>query len=123
MPSTDAVTRGRIANLPPEVSNAEGVEALCIDSDVSRDLQNKIKAALELLKSYNGKLDTELEDRKKVSMKLQDLIYFQKDLLTQAEHRLEVSEFKKKLMFGYQETYQILSSRNTNSTEKSSGRS
>ncbi len=90
MPSTDAKTRGRIANLPPEVSDAKGVDMICIDSDVTRDLQTKIKSALELLTEYNVKLDKELEDRKTVSMKLQDLICFQKDLLTQAEHRLEV---------------------------------
>ncbi|OXA46699.1 Regulation of nuclear pre-mRNA domain-containing protein 1B [Folsomia candida] len=64
MPSTDAATRGKIANLPPEVSDVKGVDTLCIDSDVTRDLQNKIKAALDLLKDYNVKLDAELEERK-----------------------------------------------------------
>jgi hypothetical protein len=91
MPSTDAITRGKIAHLPPEVSDAAGAHTICIDSDATRDLLNKIKPALVLLKDYNVKLDKELEDRKDVSMKLQDLIYFQKDLLTQSEHRLEVS--------------------------------
>jgi hypothetical protein len=90
MPSTDAVTRGKIANLPSEVSDVSGVDNLCVDSDVSRDLQKKIKSAHDILKDYNIRLDTELEDRKNASMKLQDLICFQKDLLTQAEHRLEV---------------------------------
>jgi len=89
MPSTDAVTRGKIAHLPPDISDAGAVDSKCIDSDVTRDLQAKIKAALELLKDYNTKLDKELEDRKTVSMKLQDLICVQKDLLTQSEHRLE----------------------------------
>ncbi|CAL8109358.1 unnamed protein product [Orchesella dallaii] len=89
MPSTDAITRGKIANLPTEVSDVAGVDEICIDSDVSRVLQRKIKAAADLLHDYNGKLDVELDDRKKASMKCQDFIHLQKDLLTQAEHRLE----------------------------------
>jgi len=92
MPSTDAVTRGKIANLPPEVSDTTGVDTLCVDSDLSRDLLKKITSAFDILKDYNRRLDTELDDRKNVSMKLQDLIYFQKDLLTQSEHRLEVKK-------------------------------
>lgn len=94
MPSTDAVTRGKIANLPPEVSDVAGVDEICIDSDVSRVLQKKVKSAADLLHDYNGKLDLELDDRKKASMRLQDFIHFQKDLLTQAEHRLEVRSLK-----------------------------
>lgn len=90
MPSTDAVTRGKIAHLPPEVSDPTGVNAMCTDSDATRELQTKIKGALDLLTEYNQRLDGELQERKTVSMKLQDLISFQKDLLTQAEHRLEV---------------------------------
>jgi len=44
----------------------------------------------EFLKAQeHRKLDKELDDRKTVSMKLQDLICVQKDLLTQSEHRLE----------------------------------
>lgn len=90
MPSTDAIIRGKIANLPPEVSDIDGVDAKCVDSDVSRVLQTKVKAAAELLQDYSAKLDMELDERMKGSQTLQSFIHFQKDLLTQAEHRLEV---------------------------------
>lgn len=110
MPSTDAITRGKIANVPPEVSDESRVDEICIDSDVSRVLQRKIKAAADLLNDYNMKLDTELDDRKKASMKLQDFIHFQKDLLTQAEHRLEVKWMEeKKLLFLQYLVFNILS--------------
>ena len=91
MPSTDGVTRGKIAALPPELSEVERVDEMCTDSDIARAMQAKAKAALELLYDYNEKLDKELDDRKLASMKLQDFLYAQKDLLTQAEQRLEVS--------------------------------
>jgi len=90
MPSTDAVTRGKIATLPPEVSDVAKVDELCIDSDVTRSVKKKIEAAHTLLEEYNTKLDWELNERKKASMTLQDFVHMQKDLLTQAEHRLEV---------------------------------
>ena len=92
MPSTDATTRGKIASLPIKVSNVSGVDEICVDSDVSRSLQVEIEAAFQLLMDYNKKLDKESEDRKKASMKLQDFLHAQKDLLNQAEQRLEVNE-------------------------------
>ncbi|ODM94052.1 Regulation of nuclear pre-mRNA domain-containing protein 1B, partial [Orchesella cincta] len=98
MPSTDAITRGKIANLPTDVSDIAGVDEICIDSDVSRLLQRKIKSAADLLHDYNSKLDVELDDRKKASMKCQDFIYYQKDLLTQAEHRLEEHQSHLKIL-------------------------
>lgn len=91
MPSTDGTTRGKIANLPPDISEPDRVDIICTDSDIARSLQAKANAALELLRDYDNKLDKELEDRKVASMKFQDFLYSQKDLLTQAEHRLEVS--------------------------------
>ncbi len=90
MPSTDAPIRGKIASLPSKLSNAAGVDEICVDSDVSRSFQAEIDAALLLLQDYNRRLDMEMEDRKRASMKLQDFLHAQKDLLTQAEQRLEV---------------------------------
>ena len=90
MPSTDAETRGRIASLPTKVSNIAGVDEICVDSDAAKNLQTEIKAAYKLLDDYNSKLDIELLERRQTSMKLQDFLHSQKDLLTQAEQRLEV---------------------------------
>jgi len=89
MPSTDAVTRSHIASLSPSVSNPNGVEEFCVDSDASRSLEREIHAAYRILHDYDRKLDDEVLDRKKFSMKLQDFLHAQKDLLTQAEQRLE----------------------------------
>jgi len=91
MPSTDATTRRTISSLPPRVSNPGAVEEACVDSDASRSLEKEIQSAYRYLHDYNKKLDIELLDRKKFSMKLQDFHQAQKDLLTQAEQRLEVS--------------------------------
>lgn len=93
MPSTDAATRGKIASLPAKVSNPGGVEEYCIDSDAARSLEKEIQSAYRLLLDYDRKLDNELLDRKKISMKLQDFLTTQKDLLTQAEQRLEVNNW------------------------------
>jgi len=90
MPSTDATTRRMISSLPACVSNPASVEEICVDSDASRSLEKEIQSAYRVLHDYNRKLDIELLDRKKFSMKLQDFLQAQKDLLTEAEQRLEV---------------------------------
>ena len=90
MPSTDATTRGKIANLPSEVSDIGRIDEICIESDIARSLLKKIQSAADLLNDYNGRLDQELDDRKNASMRLQDFLSAQKDLLSQAEHRFEV---------------------------------
>jgi regulator of Ty1 transposition protein 103 len=99
MPSTDAATRGKIANLPAEVSDIGGIDEICIDSDIARSLLKKIQSAADLLHDYNVKLDKELDDRKAASMKLQDFLHAQTDLLSQAEHRLEEHQAHLKIMY------------------------
>jgi hypothetical protein len=45
---------------------------------------------VHLLTDYNSRLAAEMEYRKKLTIMLRDFLQAQKDLLAQAEHRLEV---------------------------------
>jgi regulator of Ty1 transposition protein 103 len=49
-----------------------------------------VNEATELLASYNARLQQELVDRRKVGQMIADFMAAQKDLLTQAEERLEL---------------------------------
>ena len=50
----------------------------------------QVNEATELLSSYNDRLQQELVDRRKVGQMIADFLAAQKDLLTQAEERLEL---------------------------------
>lgn len=52
----------------------------------------QVNEAVTLLTDYNTRLVNEMEERKKVASLLRDFIVAQRELLEQAEHRLEVKK-------------------------------
>uniref|UniRef100_A0A1A9VEC3 CID domain-containing protein n=1 Tax=Glossina austeni TaxID=7395 RepID=A0A1A9VEC3_GLOAU len=92
--SSDAIVRERIANLPPEISEISCLNKL-EDKDAAKALANQVNEAVELLNDYNSRLAAEMEERTKLASMLRDFQAEQKELLVQAEKRLE--EYKKKL--------------------------
>lgn len=50
----------------------------------------KVNEAVELLNDYNSRLSAEMEERSKLTSMLRDFQAEQKELLVQAEKRLEV---------------------------------
>ena len=50
----------------------------------------QVNEAVMLLTDYNSRLAAEMEYRKKLTTMLSDFLQAQRELLTQAEHRLEV---------------------------------
>ncbi|XP_059216592.1 regulation of nuclear pre-mRNA domain-containing protein 1B [Stomoxys calcitrans] len=91
--SSDAVVRERIANLPPEISEVSCLSKL-EDKEDAQNLAKQVNEAVELLNDYNARLAAEMEERTKLTVMLRDFQAEQKELLAQAEKRLE--EFKKK---------------------------
>ena len=65
---------------------------LCLDKGAAERLANQVNEAVNLLTNYNARLSKEMEQRKNVASMLRDFLQAQKDLLEQAEHRLEVSK-------------------------------
>lgn len=92
--SSDAVVRERIANLPQEISEISCLAKL-EDKDAANSLATQVNEAVELLNDYNSRLSAEMEERTKLASMLRDFQAEQKELLVQAEKRLE--EYKKKL--------------------------
>ncbi|XP_075224971.1 regulation of nuclear pre-mRNA domain-containing protein 1B [Lycorma delicatula] len=92
--SSDAAIRERIASLPPEVSEINLLSKL-EDKATAERLSVQVNDAVSLLTEYNTRLANEMEDRKKVTQMLRDFIQAQRELLQQAENRLE--EYKDKL--------------------------
>ncbi|XP_017058872.1 regulation of nuclear pre-mRNA domain-containing protein 1B [Drosophila ficusphila] len=99
--SSDAVVRERIAKLPPEISEISCITKL-EDKDKAKALAVQVNEAVELLNDYNARLTAEMEERAKLATMLRDFQAEQKELLSQAEQRLD--EHKKKLakMLGLQ---------------------
>lgn len=112
--SSDANIRERIASLPPEVSEISLLTKL-EDKEAAAKLAaqvrykdyfqkyfyvkinekyfyfiQKVNEAAQILHEYNTRLSNEMEDRKKLTAMLKDFQTEQKELLTQAEQRLEV---------------------------------
>ncbi|XP_053952849.1 regulation of nuclear pre-mRNA domain-containing protein 1B [Anastrepha ludens] len=92
--SSDAVVRERIANLPPEISEI-GCLSKLEDKDAAKSLAKQVNEAVLLLNEYNTRLAAEMEERTKLASMLRDFQAEQKELLAQAEKRLE--EYKQKL--------------------------
>jgi regulator of Ty1 transposition protein 103 len=63
---------------------------LLADKASAEKLSVQVNEAVHLLTDYNGRLAAEMEYRKKLTTMLRDFLQAQKDLLAQAEHRLEV---------------------------------
>ncbi|TDG47178.1 hypothetical protein AWZ03_006443 [Drosophila navojoa] len=99
--SSDALVRERIAKLPPEISEISCISKL-EDKDKAKVLAKQVNEAVELLNDYNARLAAEMEERTKLAAMLRDFQAEQKELLAQAEQRLD--EHKKKLakMLGLQ---------------------
>jgi len=87
--SSDAVVREKIAKLPPSVSEVSRIANLSTVTD-GQDLLVEVEEASTLLDDYNGRLQEELKDRKKVGVMLSEFLSAQRDLLAQAEERLEL---------------------------------
>jgi len=62
-----------------------------LGKDEGEELLRKVNDAVALLTDYNTRLVCEMEDRKKVFSMLHDFIQSQRDLIDQAEQRLQVS--------------------------------
>ncbi|XP_016966728.1 regulation of nuclear pre-mRNA domain-containing protein 1A [Drosophila biarmipes] len=99
--SSDAVVRERIAKLPQEISEISCISKL-EDKDKAKALAVQVNEAVDLLNDYNARLAAEMEERAKLATMLRDFQVEQKELLSQAEQRLD--EHKKKLakMLGLQ---------------------
>ncbi|KAI8039299.1 regulation of nuclear pre-mRNA domain-containing protein 1A [Drosophila gunungcola] len=99
--SSDAVVRERIAKLPQEISEISCISKL-EDKDKAKALAVQVNEAVDLLNDYNARLAAEMEERTKLATMLRDFQVEQKELLSQAELRLD--EHKKKLakMLGLQ---------------------
>lgn len=99
--SSDALVRERIAKLPPEISEIGCISKL-EDKEKAKTLANQVNEAVDLLNDYNARLAAEMEERTKLAAMLRDFQAEQKELLAQAEQRLD--EHKKKLakMLGLQ---------------------
>merc|ERR1719427_1332597 len=87
--SSDAIVREKIAKLPPEVSEVARIDSLQSVSE-SKVLFGQVEEASTLLDDYNLRLQEELKDRKKVGSMISEFLSAQRDLLAQAEERLEL---------------------------------
>jgi len=87
--SSDAAVREQISRLPPEVSEPSHLDKI-ESAGEGRQLLVKVNQAMSLLTDYNDRLQQELKDRKKVDKMIADFLAAQKDLLAQAEERLEL---------------------------------
>jgi len=93
--SSDATVREQIANLPPEVSEVAMLSKL-EDKEQAAKLVVQVNEAAKILHEYNNRLCAEMEDRKKLTTMLKDFQAEQRDLLSQAEQRLQ--EYNAKLI-------------------------
>lgn len=99
-PSSDAVIRERIANIPPIVSEVSLLSTVA-DKEAGEKLVKQVNDAVILLNDYNARLSAEMIDRKKLANMLKDFEVEQRELLAQAEQRLQVifNAFQKILKF------------------------
>lgn len=93
--SVDVAVREKISKLPPDVSEVKLLTKL-EDKEAALKLAERVNAAVELLTDYNNRLAHEMDERKRVVQMLRDYTILQKQLLQQAESRLE--EYKDKLI-------------------------
>lgn len=92
--SSDAGVRERIASLPPEVSEVSLLANLA-DRSAADQLSIAVNEAAALLADYNGRLQAEMEDRRRLLTMLRDYTLAQRQLLQQAQATLE--DYKEKL--------------------------
>ncbi|XP_015173599.1 PREDICTED: regulation of nuclear pre-mRNA domain-containing protein 1B isoform X2 [Polistes dominula] len=87
--SSDAGVRERIASLPPEVSEVSLLANLA-DRSAADQLSIAVNEAAALLADYNGRLQAEMEDRRRLLTMLRDYTLAQRQLLQQAQTTLEI---------------------------------
>lgn len=87
--SSDAVVREKIAKLSPEVSEVAKLDSVKTVTE-AQALLTQVDEASGILDTYNLRLQDELKDRKKVGNMMSEFLSAQKDLLAQAEERLEL---------------------------------
>ncbi|KAK0080227.1 hypothetical protein PV326_008279, partial [Microctonus aethiopoides] len=92
--SSDAGVREQIASLPPEVSEVSLLANLA-DRAAADQLSVAVNEAAALLADYNGRLQAEMEDRRKLLTMLRDYTLAQKQLLQQAQTTID--DYKEKL--------------------------
>ncbi|KAH0540660.1 regulation of nuclear pre-mRNA domain-containing protein 1B [Cotesia glomerata] len=92
--SSDANVRERIASLPPEVSEVSLLANLA-DRSAADQLSIAVNEAATLLADYNGRLQAEMEDRRRLLTMLRDYTLAQRQLLQQAQTTLD--DYKEKL--------------------------
>lgn len=92
--SSDVGVRQKIANLPLEYTEVSMLSKL-ENKDAALKLAEQVSDAVKLLNDYNNRLCGEMEDRKRLQVMLKDFAQEQKELVSQAESRLE--EYGKKL--------------------------
>lgn len=85
--SSDRAARERIAALPPAVSQVAAVAALTWEQ--VEQLTGQVEEATVLLEEYNARLEGELEERRRVGVMLASFLTSQRELLAQAEERVE----------------------------------
>uniref|UniRef100_A0A8D8YIJ6 Regulation of nuclear pre-mRNA domain-containing protein 1A n=2 Tax=Cacopsylla melanoneura TaxID=428564 RepID=A0A8D8YIJ6_9HEMI len=106
--SSDAHIREKIAKLPPEVSEIS-LLAKVQDRVAAENLSAQVSEAVNLLTNYNTRLVTEMEDRKRAAAMLKDYIAAQRELLEQAEQRLEECQSNLEQVCKVREELQALS--------------
>lgn len=104
--SVDVAVREKISKLPPDVSEVKLLSKL-EDKEAALKLAERVNSAVELLTDYNNRLAHEMEERRRVMQMLRDYTVLQKQLLQQAETRLE--EYKDKLIKVEQVRHEVLS--------------
>lgn len=92
--SSDVAVRQKIANLPLEYTEVSMLSKL-ENKEAALKLAEQVSDAVKLLNDYNSRLCGEMEDRKRLQVMLKDFAQEQKELVCQAESRLE--EYGKKL--------------------------
>ena len=75
--------------MPPEVSEVSKLDSVKTVTS-AQTLLGQVDEASGILDTYNLRLQDELKDRKKVGNMMSEFLSAQKDLLAQAEERLEL---------------------------------
>nr|XP_033786506.1 regulation of nuclear pre-mRNA domain-containing protein 1A isoform X3 [Geotrypetes seraphini] len=90
--SGDAAVHQRIASLPVEVQDVALLDKIT-DKDSGDHLSKMVDDACMLLADYNGRLAAEIDDRKQLTRMLSEFLRCQNEVLTEKEHKLELSSF------------------------------
>lgn len=87
-PSSDAVIREKISQLPQELQDVIGVEKI-VDKKYADQLSQMVTDAVKMLSDYNKRLEDEVNDRRKTASMLNGFLQQQKDEIVNAENQLK----------------------------------